>query len=140
MKKFIAVFSTIFVVLAALFTMTEVQINRTPSLPYKAFFVVKGLPYSKGDLVSIRGHETEYFSGYTFTKRVSAIAGDAVPEMPSYKAFTKSGKPLNKLSITTVPTGYMFVSADSKDSFDSRYEEFGLVKDEHIIGRSFPIW
>lgn len=140
MKKFVILFSVIFIVLVTLFSTTELHINRTPSLPHKVFLVIKSLPYSRGNLVSIRGHETKYFTSYTFTKRVSALPGDAVPKMPSYKTHTKSGKPLSKLAIQTVPAGHIFVSADSKDSFDSRYEEFGLVQQEHIIGRAFPLW
>jgi type IV secretory pathway protease TraF len=34
----------------------------------------------------------------------------------------------------------VFVAGDHHRSFDSKYNEFGLVKRENIKGRSFALW
>lgn len=118
---------------------TELQINRTASLPHGIFLVVKGMPYQKGDLVSVRGHPTAYFGPMTVTKRVTAVAGESVPMMPYYNWETKEGKPLHPLKDPSIPPGHLFLSAPHRDSFDSRYEEFGLVRETCVIGRAFPL-
>lgn len=53
---------------------------------------------------------------------------------------TKEDKPLSSLKAKIIPGGYVFVSADNPHSFDSRYEEFGLVKETNITGICFGIW
>ena len=40
----------------------------------------------------------------------------------------------------TIPQQYFFVVADHKDSFDSRYQEFGLVRENYIEGKVYPVW
>ncbi len=131
------------VTLLMISTQTQVVINRTPSLPYKAFFCVKGLTLQKGDLVGIRGHrppghQTKYFKDTHFTKRLLGLPGDQVPSLP-LKQSTKNNKPLHPLKAQTVPKGYVFVATNHPDSFDSRYQEFGLVKQEHLC-RCLGVW
>lgn len=53
---------------------------------------------------------------------------------------TKDGKPLHPLKATIIPEGYVFVATSHPRSFDSRYEEFGLVKQEHITGKCFGLF
>lgn len=119
---------------------TELGINQTPSLPYKVFLTIKGFPYQKGDLVSIKGHRAHYTGNLSYVKRVEGIGGDQITPLVDLKRETREGKPLTPLTVSAVPEGYVFVRGDHKDSFDSRYEEFGLVLQEHIVGRTFPLW
>jgi len=126
--------------LAVLFvTRTELAFNRTASLPYSVFLVIKGWSYDKGDLVCIKGHPTKYFNGISFTKKVVGVSGDSI-QHPPQKSHTLSGLPLTPLQADSVPMNHVYVLADHPDSFDSRYEEFGLVSAEHIVGRAFPLW
>ena len=58
---------------------------------------------------------------------------------------TKEGNLLTPLSVKNIPgeiipTGYVFVAGDNPNSFDSRYEEFGLVPMEKIWGKAIATW
>lgn len=140
MKKIITLYSFFIIFLITLLCWTEIQINRSPSLPYSVFFVVKNMPAHKGDFVSLKGHQTKYFKDTTFTKRVDGIAGDTVSCGAQLKSKTKHGKPLTELCTHVIPEGFVYVKADHPDSFDSRYQEFGLVQKDHVFGRAFPLW
>ena len=120
-------------------TQTHLAINHTPSLPYKAFLCVKGLKPQKGDLVSIQGHQTKYFKDTHFTKRLLGLPGDEIKSLP-LKKLSKDLKPLHPINSKIVPEGYVFVATDHPDSFDSRYQEFGLVKREYISGKCVGLW
>ena len=119
---------------------TEVHINRTSSLPHSVFLVIKFLPMQKGDLVSIRGHQPKYVPNITLTKRIVGVASDEVPCGAKLKNATQQGHPLSALCVHEIPRGYVYVQADHPDSFDSRYNEFGLVRVDHLIGRAIPLW
>lgn len=134
---------------------TELGINRTDSLPYSVFLTVKGLKASKGDLVSIRGHQTKYYPRVTFTKRIVGQAGDEVSNVQGKmwingvvvgKVLEKTsfGRPLTPLisrgTSTVIPEGHVFVMTDHERSFDSRYQEFGLVPVAALQGRAFVLW
>lgn len=54
------------------------------------------------------------------------------------KPFSKTGVPLAIVSAGVIPTGYVAVAGDHKDSFDSRYQDVGLIdvteiSDEAIV-------
>ena len=124
--------------LGLFFQFTELGVNRTKSLPCQYFLIVKGLSFKKGDLVSIKGHLAKYIGDLNLIKRVVGVAGDPVgPLLLALKRSTKKGEPLTPLAIKVIPEGYVFVNADHKHSYDSRYEEFGLVSEETIKGRAF---
>lgn len=53
---------------------------------------------------------------------------------------TSQGKPLTPISAEFVPEGYVFVAGDNLNSFDSRYEEFGLVPMEKIWGKAIAVF
>lgn len=124
----------------------------------------------RGDIVSIQGHEPAYVGNKPFAKRVLGLPGDLilkdkkkvtiVPKTlalkdPISKAAvpiasesvtlpllekTSEGKPLTPLLATSVPEGYVFVAGDNPNSFDSRYEEFGLVPRKKIWGKAIVVF
>ena len=53
---------------------------------------------------------------------------------------THEGHPLTPTTLNVVPEGYLFVAGDHPRSIDSRYEEFGVVKEENIWGRGIFTW
>ncbi len=53
---------------------------------------------------------------------------------------TTGGDPLTPLSTKVIPEGTLFVLGDHVRSFDSRYEEFGLVKVENVWGKAVMKW
>ncbi len=138
------------VILTVLLTQTQLSINRTPSLPYKMFFSIKGLLPHRGDFVTLEDHPTAYFGKISYTKRLVGFPGDQIRShnnqlyvdhklIGPLRKETKDGKPLHPLENTTIPKGYVFVSADHSHSFDSRYQEFGLVSQSKIWGKAIPV-
>jgi signal peptidase I len=53
---------------------------------------------------------------------------------------TTGGDPLTPLSAKIIPEGALFVLGDHPRSFDSRYEEFGLVPVDKIWGKAILKW
>ncbi len=118
--------------------------------------VLKSTSIKRGDIVSIQSHKPEYIGELPFTKRVIGFPGDQVIQSKtqlSVKAQndayaitlpllekTKEGKTLRPLSLSTIPQGTFFVVGDHLRSFDSRYEEFGLVKAENVWGKAVLTW
>ena len=131
---------------------TQILFSATPSLPQKVFFMVKGLRAQKGDLVTISGHKTAYFPEKTiYTKRLVGVAGDHISRKDQFitikgqtvsplKTHTHQGEPLTPLDSQVIPEGYVFVMASHPRSFDSRYKEFGLVKEESILGKTWGLF
>jgi conjugal transfer pilin signal peptidase TrbI len=130
---------------------THLTVNGTQSLPYHGFFCVKGMAIKRGDLVCLKGHETAYTPDISLTKRLLGLPGDII-EVRGNHVFvvgknvgplqkqTKDGRPLTPLKARMVPKGFVFLSADHPRSFDSRYEEFGLVPESIIQGRCFGLF
>ena len=137
-------------VLGFVLSQTTLTINQSPSLSYKAFLCFKNLTPQKGDFISIERHPTAYFDGLHYTKCLAGLPGEKIRISDKQvsidgsligvlRSTTRDGKPLHPLKTTTIPKGYVFVSADNPSSFDSRYEEFGLVKESCIRGTCFGL-
>ncbi len=56
------------------------------------------------------------------------------------KTYSKTGKALNPIKPQRVPQNYFFVAGTHLDSFDSRYQEFGLLSRDRIIARAYPLF
>ncbi|MGI9214735.1 MAG: signal peptidase I, partial [Gammaproteobacteria bacterium] len=104
-----------------------------------------------GDLIAIKNFVTKYTQDQHFTKKIVGIAGDVVTIEGEYvlvngikhvklKEKTKDHKKLTPMVAQTIPQQYFFVIAEHNDSFDSRYQEFGLVRENYIEGKVYPIW
>ncbi len=121
------------------------------------------LSLKRGDIVSISGHDTAYVRKKTLAKKLIGLPGDVIEQthrgilvsqifngrqqikIPlsstlSLLEKTIDGKPLTPLITTVVPEGYVFVAGDHPRSFDSRYEEFGLVPIDKIWGKAVLTW
>jgi signal peptidase I len=129
---------------------TKIHFNRTDSSLYRAFICTDIMSVHYRDYISIEGHPTEYFSDKHFTKRVAGLPGDVI-EIRGGKLYVKGeligpflhqttqGLKLTPIAMGKVPEGSVFVLGDHPRSFDSRYQEFSLVKSAHIKGRCFGI-
>lgn len=129
---------------------TKIHFNRTDSAPYRAFICADFLRVSYGDYASVDGHKAEYFPGLHYTKKIAGLPGEVI-EIKDGNLYvekrligpllheTKQGLKLTPIAIKDIPAGYVFVIGDHPRSFDSRYQEFGLVKATHIKGRCFGI-
>ena len=121
--------------------------------------VFKSSSFKRGDIVSIQGHTPQYVGTHIFVKRIVGVPVDQIirskPKLNqlTLKAQngassltlpllteTKEGQSLTPLSFKVIPEGYVFVIGDHPRSFDSRYEEFGLVKMNKIKGRAILWW
>lgn len=123
----------------------------TGSLRYKYFISISLVTPKKGDYVVIAGHDTKYFSGIEFIKKIIGEEGDSIiiednkiyinqELVGNILTNTKDNKPLHSIKAQIIPKNYVFVAGEHERSFDSRYEEFGLVKREAIKARSFALW
>lgn len=144
-------------ILVGLGTYTQLLENVSESLDdVRYLLVLKTSNIKRGDIVSIRGHTPQYVGDHIFTKRVIGLPGDYIIQDKNHLTLkaqngafaitlplfmqSKEGQALTPLSLDIVPQGYFFVIGDHLRSFDSRYEEFGLVSMEKIYGKAAFTW
>jgi conjugal transfer pilin signal peptidase TrbI len=145
------------IILAGLGTSTQLLENVSESLDdVRYLLILKSTKIKRGDIVSIQGHTPHYVGDHNFTKRVVGLPGDSITRDKTHMTLkaqngafaitfplltqSKEGHPLTPLSLEVVPQGYLFVTGDHLRSFDSRYEEFGLVPMEKIYGKALLKW
>lgn len=151
-------------------TFFRFDVNYTESLPDHVFITVKGWKtgFKHGDYVAYRfpteNPASPFRKGDHMVKVIGGIAGDRVEIMADgqvklhrtddteatklmggrsmgiAKPISRAGKPLVASRSGVIPEGAYYVFAPHKDSLDSRYEMVGLVREEDIIGKSFPIF
>ncbi|MBB63444.1 MAG: hypothetical protein CMO81_00080 [Waddliaceae bacterium] len=124
------------------------RINRTDSLPQTVFISYPlGKEIQKGDYVTY-SHE---YSLVPLAKVVVGVAGDTIDV--SHDSIFISGKKYGKVQPRTldcginlhpikkqkIPEGYVFLHAPHADSFDSRYQEFGLIRIEDLEESLWPV-
>ncbi len=110
--------------------------------------VVKDVSFKRGDIVSIKNHDVAHVQEQDFAKRILGLPGDKILRegntihignaILTLLKETKERHPLTSLTVKVVPERFVFVAGDHPRSFDSRYEEFGLVPIAKIWGRA--IW
>lgn len=89
-------------------------------------------------------------STHVVVKRVIGVEGDRIEHDAhvivvhkttlSLKEKRSNGTALTPLNASIVPAGMVFVAGDHPDSFDSRYNEFGLVPLSTVRGRVWPVF
>lgn len=150
-KKAILINTCILVVVLGINAKTSLLINKSESVPGKVFLLIKGKNFVKGDLVGIRNFDTAYTTSRHLTKKIAGTPGDRIivkndmvyiNQVPQaqIKHKTKDGFPLTPIKLKVIPQHKYFVVTAHKDSFDSRYQEFGLVGEENIEGKVYLIW
>ena len=151
LKKILIVNSWIMLVVLMVNWHTTLLINESPSVSGKIFLLVKTKNFQKGDLIGIKCFHSDYTKERHFTKRLVGVPGDliAVKDRKIYingmckgvaKSHTKDLRPLTPIAPQIIPDNKYFVMTEHKDSFDSRYVEFGLVGEQHIEGKVYHIW
>ena len=123
--------------------------NRSESLPFKVFLVLKKVTPHKGNYAVF----THSWFQKDLIKQVMGVEGDNVRIAPD-KTIWVAGQKIGALMSTTssgtqltplkfsgfIPEGYVFVASPHERSFDSRYEEMGLLKIEDLKGRAIPLF
>jgi conjugal transfer pilin signal peptidase TrbI len=125
--------------------------NITTSMPYKHFLVMFSNNIQRGDLVSFKAPPGSGYDGLNITKKVVGIPGDVVTTenrdifingkyIATAKEFSKQGNPLQVFSGGIIPANHYFVWVKHPDSYDSRYQEIGLIDEKSVVGISYPLW
>ena len=111
--------------------------------------------FKRGDIVLIEGHTIAYVGTKPLTKRIVGLPGDTIIHEKNALILltqegtdhnfplldkTTDGNSLTPLKVSTLPEGLVFVAGNTPNSFDSRYEEFGLVPVEKITGKGVLWW
>lgn len=80
-------------------------------------------------VVGMAGDRVEIVNGHVFVSGVDR--GRALDKSP------RSGKPLTPIQPCMIPEGYVYVWAPHSESFDSRYQDMGLI---HISRVKERLW
>lgn len=141
-------------------TKYEIQWNISESLPATFFILNKDELPAKNDYIAFNYYDkscNSYRIGLikkgckvTFIKKTTGVAGDVVTNkdrevfvnnesMGRAKEYTlKLHRPLHINEFTgVIPKGYYYVHTDHKDSFDSRYNEIGLIPVSEVRGKAY---
>lgn len=125
--------------------------NITQSLPYKHFLIVKNTKANKGDYILFVAPKTCQYVGMNLIKKIVGVSGEQVRVISQNvyvdenlvgraKTHTKRGTAISTTKEMTIPANQYFVATDHIDSYDSRYDEFGLINEKDIIGVAYPLW
>lgn len=131
--------------------------NWTPSLPYRMALMQYGhAAVRRGDLIvfSFTGEAQARYPGLRaqpFFKMVRGMPGDVVTVQGRLvyvngeiaglaKTHARDHHPLVPIAPMVIPSGHYYVLGTSPDSFDSRYQESGLVKAEQVLGVVVPLF
>lgn len=161
------IFCTFILMIASIFLTMFVlgyrlDINLSSSLPNRIF--ISNLNFNSienGNYVKFLNPKAKYYTGRTFTKKVLGQGGDKIiiKKFQNIKdniqgAITINNTTLNvkyktnkgtlihilDLKTDTIPNNKLFVYGISEDSYDSRYEEFGLIDKTEVISVSVPLF
>lgn len=124
-----------------------VRKNVSNSLPYTYFLSRPFKKIKRGQFVSF-AHTN---SNLPLAKRIVGIPGDQISyrnchiflndqDYGEVLPKSRSGMPLTPALEGTIPEGYIFVHATHRESFDSRYQEFGLIPVTHLKEILWPIY
>ena len=131
----------------------HIAINRTHSLPQKLFAIELGqTKVQKGDFIAFKPplSATNGFN-LTFIKEVACTPGETISvkdntiycnsvAVAQAKLNALNGEKLNPISEQVIADNHYFVRGYHKDSFDSRYQKFGLISKDRFVGKAYPIF
>lgn len=138
----------------------EVGINLDHSLPWKVWWIEKGVPPAVGDFVAFRFRgDSPWFPKETmFVKQLVGRTGAVVEARRErgclfYRvrlSWTEyaigcfheqaEGVRLHSGPVGRVPAGKLVVRGFDPASFDSRYAEVGWVDESAVVGRAVPLF
>lgn len=124
-----------------------IRYTTSPSLPYKLFISRPVKHVNRNQYVAFEHPKTETL----LAKQIIGVAGDEIAicdnrfyiNAQDYGPILEkstSGITLHPIAQAQIPDGYVFVYAPHEESFDSRYQEFGLVKMEQIQETLWPLF
>lgn len=121
--------------------------NVSDSLPMRFFVQVRHGNPQKGDYTLI----SSPLYGRPLIKQIIGQAGDQLvydnegilyvgdQKVGTPHGSTSEGKSVDPIPAQQIPQGYVFVYAPHERSFDSRYQQLGLVPLRALQGRALPV-
>lgn len=133
-------------------TISPIGITRSASVNHFMFSLTPANVESMvvGRFVSFEYPEQTRRSGLLI-KRIVGVEGDVIENNDGRiflngvfrfqaKSVSAKGRILKAIESQTIPHGYLFVAGDIKDSYDSRYDEFGLIAVSDVKKMGKPLW
>jgi conjugal transfer pilin signal peptidase TrbI len=146
--KGIFCFLIVFALITWLKNHVSLLYSSTDSLPYRTYLRLKQMGVKKGDYTSFA---SPWYGG-NVVKRIVGVAGDTITydsegnlwigrqlKVGKPKKKARDGRPLTPLKPGIIPEGLVFVMGAHERSFDSRYEESGLIPEKALQGRLIAI-
>jgi conjugal transfer pilin signal peptidase TrbI len=128
------------------------RVNLSPSMPWTLASVEYGRLPNVGEFMLYEYRGTlEGLPSRTFFKQAAGGPGDRIrvagrtvwvgatlvgEAMPH----TRDGRPLTVIPEGYIPHGFLFAKGEHPSSFDSRYQESGLVPLDAVIGVAHPVF
>ncbi len=147
-------FGTICFGVGCIFVLDQFNIimNASQSLDEPAFVVFEHpILLRRGAVVAAQMPEIlqDRFGEYQFVKRIGGLPGDEITLDPDgspcvndqcYPLWIKDGEPVAaRIAPGVIPDGHYAVFGTSPDSLDSRYSVIGLISEDRLIGRGWPL-
>lgn len=128
-------------------------VNRTESLPFSLFLIEREEKnLAVGDYAAFNPNRASV-GGFelTFVKEIACGPGQLIEEInreifcdgkkiAHAKTHSKRGEPLEPISAGVIPDDHYFMRGTHPDSYDSRYEKFGLIDRCRFIGKAHPLF
>lgn len=128
------------------------HLNLSDSLNGHVYVVTRNGSVEKGDILGFRWKGDQYYApGAVFIKIVVGVQGDRI-ETKGNQVFvngelvaiaknkTKTGDTLSIIQPQVIGKGQYFVATPSKDGYDSRYSQVGLVDEKRIMGKAYEVF
>jgi conjugal transfer pilin signal peptidase TrbI len=142
--KGIFFFVIVFALMAYLKDHVCLLYSTTASLPHRTFLKLKQMSPQKGDYTCF---DSPWYGG-NVVKKIVGVAGDSIVydlegnlwvgrqlRVGTQKKKAKDGRSLTPIKPGIIPEDRVFVMGDHERSFDSRYEEMGLIPVHALQGR-----
>lgn len=145
----------IFILLAAVLSLsslvficfvTNLYINASGSLPGSVFLGIPFRTLERGDQVVF----THHVSPHTILKRIVGVPGDRIMIkdgqvwvmqcVGKVREYLNNGRSVHPIQEGVIPDDQLFLMGTHPKSFDSRYQEFGLVSLSSIIHKAICVW
>lgn len=126
--------------------------NITQSLPNSYFYISYNSKVNdRYQYVQFWTRNDEFFGTLKFTKQVMGLPGDTITVKKNevwingllvgvIKSHTQKGITLKPIHSGVIPANHYYVAGQHPDSYDSRYESLGLINEDQIIGRAYPLF
>lgn len=126
------------------------EIGKEDKETEKDILVIKQIIGKEGDLINARksrdSNDIEAEAEVSINNPIIIMRGKKDTKDPIFAIIGKckerdtKGNKLTCIKPQIIPKDHYFVFGDTEDSFDSRYEEFGLIKEQDILYNAYPLF